>query len=900
MHKASLDQFADISLLPHDGGALAIALREPLPHVFTPHTGCPAGATQDCMAKGVMLHLNFPDPQDQLATAWWSLRRVLTAKQIHEQPDGYPIRFDHDPSLSREAYTLTIEPQGASVTASDVDGLRRGVYFLEDRISEAQGPSATAGRWLRRPVVKHRISRCFFGPTNREPFFIDELMNDVDYYPDEYLNKLAHEGINGLWLSMYFRDLPSSIFPNRGVNAPKRLAKLRQTVERCRRFGIRIYIYTSEPKRYGPGTWSVPVSDAKDACPLTIGQPMDDFFTFCTSTPQGQQYLAESVSQIFSAVPDLGGLINIMYNEDNGCCASFMLRDRFHTNHPQGKLQCPRCSQHDPAQLLANQAQLMADAMHQASPDAEFIGWIYAPDQRDHSSLSDKLAHIADVWPQNCTLMYNFESGGQQTQLGKQRVIFDYSLAFIGPSALYQRIASQVPKAGAKLQVGCSHENAAIPFMPVPGNLYEKYKTLHQHQVGVAMQCWYFGNYPGLMNKAAGELSFEPLPESESDFLHGLARPDWRNHADQVVKAWQCFARGYKQFPSNLAFAWYGPLHNAIAWPWHLTPTDTPIAPSWILKQFPRVSGDRIGECLAYYHTLPESLELCESMYRHWQEGVDLLLPLRDFFETDAARLADIDLAQAIALQMRSTRNLLKFYFLREQMLHEHINHLGPLEALVRDEIIATQQMLTLCERDKRLGYHSEAEGYVFFPEKLMARVELLNKLLAEDFPSFDLSASWVDEYTGQCLTGAVMACGARERRDRQPVGASGMTWSASHHEGELTLHIENALGHDWLLEIEPCRLWPALRVDVNKQGQGQMFDYVLREIPEWTCAVQDDDVVLTLPLSIFDGFHREGFPMRINVSTSQGEGWVTRHAWPMRLLHQDYNPASMGWLVFE
>ena len=118
-------------------------------------------------------------------------------------------------------------------------------------------------KWQRKPFVRHRISRCFFGPTNRPPFFIDELTNDVDYYPEEYLNKLAHEGVNGLWLTMYFRDLPSTLFPGRGKDAEKRFAKLRKTVERCARYGIRIYVFLSEPKLWGPAHHCVPMEDAE-------------------------------------------------------------------------------------------------------------------------------------------------------------------------------------------------------------------------------------------------------------------------------------------------------------------------------------------------------------------------------------------------------------------------------------------------------------------------------------------------------------------------------------------------------------------------------------------------------------------------------------------------------------
>ena len=78
----------------------------------------------------------------------------------------------------------------------------------------------------KKPFVKHRISRCFFGPTYRPPFFIDELSNDVDYYPEEYLNKLAHENINGLWLTIYLRDYPTSVMPGHGKDAEKRYNRL--------------------------------------------------------------------------------------------------------------------------------------------------------------------------------------------------------------------------------------------------------------------------------------------------------------------------------------------------------------------------------------------------------------------------------------------------------------------------------------------------------------------------------------------------------------------------------------------------------------------------------------------------------------------------------------------------
>ena len=884
--------FAQIPQPPCTPPPFVDDLKRPLSCHFPRGAGCPAGAAQDCMENGAELKIEFPDAEGLLETAYQSLRRVLTAKGVPEKTGGFPIDFRYDAAFGREEYAVEISADSCAVTASDADGMRRGIYFLEDRICEAEGPSATAGSWRRRPFVKHRISRCFFGPTYRPPFFIDELTNDINYYPDEYLNRLAHEGVNGLWLTMYFRDLPSDIFPGRGKDAEKRFEKLRQTVKRCARFGIRIYVFFSEPKGFGKTSYSIPEEDAS-AHPELIGDTWNDYGFFCTSTPLGRQYLAESLTRLFSAVPGLGGVINIMFGEDNGACISYMLYDEEHCH-------CPRCSARDPADIYRELAGVMSGAIHKVCPNAEFIGWFYAPGQRDGSPFMNRLEEAASKWPDDCGIMFNFESGGIVRQLGKGRHVFDYSLAYVGPSELFRRIASTHPKTGAKLQVGCSHEDASVPFIPVPGNLYEKYKTMHELGVYAAMQCWYFGNYPGLMNKAAGELSFEPFPESEDEFLTMLARPDWRKNTPKVVEAWKCFSSGYRHFPGNIAFEWYGPLHHSIAWPLHLFPVDEPISPSWILKNFPEVSGDRIGECLIFQHTLAEALTLCREMYGLWRKGADILESLRGEYADDPARSADIDLASAIALQMRSTVNLLGFYSLREEMFFDGKDNLEAMRQIVLDEIRNSEAMKRLCERDSRLGYHSEAEGYLFFPEKLSARIALLEQLLHVDFPKFRMDDPALAEYTGKNPTGPKAVCARGSAHgDWEKVGESGISWRSYYEEKTLSIQVAGSEGKSFVLEIEPCRLWPPLRIDFSADGAPTLYSFIFREIPALEYVRKDGILTIRIPMEVFDGFRRGNFPMRINV-WSGSEGWVKRNPWPNRLLHRDYNPGCAGWLVFE
>ena len=894
MNKEHIRQFSQIPQPPRESFGFLEDLRKPLTYSFAPGQGCDPGPCAACMQNGAELRIEYPETAGFPHTAFVSLRRVLTAKNVRETAGGYPLCFKPDSTLGKEEFTLETSPSGATVTAADADGLRRGVYFLEDRICEAEGASVMPGSWRRKPFVRHRISRCFFGPTNRPPHLIDELTNDVDYYPEEYLNKLAHEGVNGLWLTMYFRDLPCSVFPGRGKDAEKRFAKLRLTVERCARYGIRIYVFLCEPKRFEDNHYSCnPLADAEKH-PELKGRPLTGGrYAFCVSSDTGKKYLSECTEKLFREVPALGGIINIMYGEDSGGCTQFIFSE-------ENTVKCPRCSQRDVADIFSELARIYAGAMHKYNPEAEYIGWFYAPGQRDGSRQMKNLLHVAEKWPDCASFMINFESGGAAWQLDKKRIVFDYSLAYVGPSQLFAEAAAKVPRMGAKLQVGCSHEDAAVPFIPVPENLYDKYKFLHEHQVGAVMQCWYFGNYPGLMNKAAGELSFEPFTDNAQDFLTALARPNWGKNASRIAEAWNFFSRSYREFPANLSFEWYGPLHNCIAWPLHLFPVDEPIAPSWIMKRFPEVSGDRIGECLGFHHTLEEGVVLCTRMSELWQKGVAIMESLRADYRHNSDRLADMDLACAVGLQMKSAMNLLKFYYLREDMLYNGKNHLEEMKRLVACEIENSRLMIELCRRDSRLGYHSEAEGYHFFPEKLEARIELLHELLEQDFPRFDPNAAWIGEYTGKTPAGAVARCFRKGTKPEEihPM-AENTSWSGSYDDDFLYLTIRGVGEFNSSVIIEPCRMWSAFRVNFSRSGKyfyGTLFPELIEPELRW----EGNDIHISIPLKLFDGFRRKGFPMRMNVFSSGHYHWVDPQLWPERLMHGSFNPAGAGWLFLE
>lgn len=700
-------------------------LQRPEPWVFNwSRTVCHACETN--LSGGIRLFYNFPDPSGLLDTAYEGMEHFFDECGI-KQNGSYKIITLCGDTGENDSFRIQIEPATCKIIAENTEGIRRGIFYLEDLLLGADGPFLKIGEINREPWIKNRISRCFFGPIKRPPLNRDELMDDVDYYPEEYLNRLAHEGINGLWLTIKFSDLcKTPITPEYGKDAERRLAKLRRTVDKCLRYGIKTYIFCIEP-----ATWSADSTVLARHPKLGGACGQDGSIFFCPFSDTAQNYLYEAVNGIFKSVPSLGGLINISQGERATTCLSSVPATENRT------VDCPVCSQKKHWEILHSSLSAMEKGMHDAAPDAQLISWLYIPYTNE---FADWVFEIPKHIPKNVTLQFNFESGGTEEQNGKLRTGGDYWLSYVGPSDRFKRIAESAKIGGiamsAKIQVGCSHEVASVPFVPVPAQLFRKYHEMKKLGVSNVMQCWYFGNYPGIMNKAAGMLAFEDFEAGEKDFLKKLALPEWGRHANAVVSAWMLFTDGYSNYPFSNMFQYYGPMHDGVVWPLYLYPEYKTLSPTWLL-QF-GTSGDLIGECLDA-HTIEEAESLCRTLSEKWNQGVEILKAICKDFENNPARLKDIGVAEALGIQFESGYNILRFYALRERLFRvksstQQDSILDEMESIVRSEINRSKRLIELCGSDSRLGFHSEAEGYKYFPKKLQWRIDSLETLLAEDF----------------------------------------------------------------------------------------------------------------------------------------------------------------------
>ena len=664
----------------------------------------------EASALGIYLKNEFPDGKTLLETAYADFSAFISVTGIGGSL--YPLSFVKAAVSGKESFLLTVREDGVTVTAEETEGVRRALVYIEEEMTKREGAFLPLGEIQRRPYIKTRMTRGFFSPTNRAPKFGDELLDDVDYYPDEYLNRLAHNGTNGLWIYTSFRALiDTSVFEQNKAEVAARMEKLSRVVERCARYGVKVFIFAIEPLGISP-------EEAVMHPELIGGKISNGKHPICLRQPAAQEYVIDAVEKLFRTVPALGGYISITAGERTTTCPSVL-----------GFKSCPRCGKYSRGENLAFGVDMIKEGIRRAGTGAEFISWTYG---HRYWSDADVKEYVRKA-PTDVCLMQNFEDGGIHMQLGKPRIAWDYWLSYVGPCDKFILTAEEAKKRGiemwAKMQVCNSHELATVPYIPVPGILYDKYKRARELGTTGIMECWYFGNYPSQMSRASGALSFLDSFESKEAFLLDFAaRMYGESRARSIAAAWHAFEDGYRNYPTNVMFNYYGPMHDGVVWKLQLLPKNNPLSRTWLLPDVP--DGDRIGECLFRGHTLDEAITLAGCIKDGFQKGISLLeLPESNEFFT---------LAHALGILFSSGYNILSFYRLRAALGKGEGNAkqiLAKMRTLVLDEIENSKKMIVLCRQDSRLGYHSEAEGFKFFPEKLSDRIEWLKTLLSEEFP---------------------------------------------------------------------------------------------------------------------------------------------------------------------
>jgi hypothetical protein len=402
---------------------------------------------------------------------------------------------------------------------------------------------------------------------------------------------------------------------------------------------------------------------------------------------------------------------------------------------------CPRCIRRNPSDVVAELITSINRGIKAASPSADVIAWSWAwgivephPQQR----LIKRL-------PKDVILLTDWETcgDGQKKVAGKKYPVNEYSLSYIGPCNRFlkhlQIAKSRGMKVMAKLQLASTHELASVPYIPVPFNVAEKMSGLRKHEVNGFLGCWNMGGELSPMTRLAGKMSRVPTLSPIQALRETAVEEFGEDVADDVLKAWKLFSEGWKEYPMSGDFTWNSPISYAPAF---YFPVEVPEKPSVCTFAHMPLPRDPEGHLNVTSYYLPNwaspfgverTGKALTLLLNKWEQGLAIMGNVTRQHPGNSKLLIEFNLASHIALSVRSTVNVLRFYTLLPQLKaagKTRSKITGELKSILKDEIEIARQDMPLLLADPRLGYHPEAHSQHFTCKDLEYKIKYIQQTL--------------------------------------------------------------------------------------------------------------------------------------------------------------------------
>ena len=637
-----------------------------------------------------------------------------------------------------EAYEIESAPTGVSIRAGGRVGFWQAVFYLEHRMGFRRSPILPELSLTNRPLMAFRIHRSFLSS-----YWKGDLLPPVDPYPDVFLCRLAHYGVNGIWLHGLLRELvPSGVFEGFGQDSDRLMGRLNELIERASRYGIKVYFYMCEPRGLPAGheLWERYPHVRGESSTYPCEGPAADYvmwsgtdYAFCTSTREVKDFLRESSRELFLRAPGLGGLILITASEHHTHCFSHLDRCGSGIDF-QGidvfkEPTCPRCKDRDPREIVCEVVNCLEEGVHSAAPEAKVIAWNWSWAMYEPEPYSKIIGGLAP----GATLMCDFERGGEITRFGKTVPVDEYSLSYIGPSRRFLDCTEVGKQNGlevaARLQLSAAHEVLTSGYAPLPYNVYEKCRKLRDLGVDGAMTTWNFGNYPSPSLEVAGWYGWAENTEDIDWLLRGIITRDYGpQHVEDVLEVYRIIREAFDYFPVHQALVFRNPMNRGPAYPFYLIPDGRPMALSFCLDD---VMGDSLEDWTSGFG--PEITTRC---FEALADECEKAQPILDRIEQDpdlpsAGRL-EVAVCRAVYHQGLSSALLMRFILVRNSKLgtEEEGKLTDELRDIVGREIQHLEDFLPYVEAQCILGFHGEPVEYLYTADAIRSKIRDLQEML--------------------------------------------------------------------------------------------------------------------------------------------------------------------------
>ena len=527
----------------------------------------------------------------------------------------------------------------------------------------------------------------------------DALMeNDEEYLPDELLAEYQRHGVNGVWMHGLLSALsPYPFDPDLSKDYITRRQNLRKLVNRCAKYGIKVYIYFNEPR-------FLPMEKAEKFNSL-IGSVFEGKACLCFEKPEVREYLYSAVKDLFSDVKGIGGVITITMSENPTHCNSRVFEDT------ETSRRCPICKDLPADRSAVAVNNVFARAIRDSGSDGKllaylwgwtsYMGWTKEQTERSIRAL-DK--DVVVVCVSECELKIN--KGGIPAE------IIDYSISNPGPSEITKFMFSVAQETGhrcvAKIQINNSWENSSVPYLPVYDLVLKHLENLDVCGVHEYMLTWTLGGYPSPMLDLVSEYS----REGKNFSIDGWYKKHYGNSAVKTRKAVEFFCKGFKEYPFSILSLYASPKTLGPANLWSLTPELN--SSTMVCYSFDD-----------YEHWIyPYPYEVYVSQYEKlltlWEKGLAVLSETEDAPLSNELKIC----AEAAYIHFKADYLQTKFSCYKR----EPKKYAEELRAILKEEKAIAERLLKILPKSSAVGF--ETSNHYFYNERNLIEKVLQTELL--------------------------------------------------------------------------------------------------------------------------------------------------------------------------
>lgn len=523
--------------------------------------------------------------------------------------------------------------------------------------------------------------------------------DELDPVPENLMEQYASMGIKGVWMhAILYLLIPIPGAEEYSAGREKRMQNLKNIVARCKKYGLKIYLYLNEPR-------CLPLSFYEKKPHWTgIDVTHLNTKTICTTAhPEPLQWLEGAMKTLFTEVPDLGGVLTITMSENPTHC-----------NYKFNKHECPSCKNVPQEKIIAGVISAMERGMHAAAPEAKMLcyDWAWRRNPEDNDVISFK-KDVLDNLPKDIYVTSVSEWGMTTKVGGVEQYLVDYSISQVGPSEEAREVWKYALKNGigvaAKLQINNSWEISAVPYIPVPYLIQEHLKNLKECGVQGLMLSWTQGGFPG------GNL--ELLNATPEEIAAGKYHPEL---AEEVCKAWKIFSDSFREFPFNVTVIYKAPMNFGPMNQLHLRKTNYKAT----------MIGYPYDDLKTWRSVYPE--DVFENQFKiltaGWLKGLQILEKAESMVtEKESAEFHELrKIATAAYCHLRSTYLQIRFVRSRDNAFDKNT-----MIACVKEEIELAHTLHDIILEDSRIGFEA-SNHYYYSPADLREKVINCEYILRE------------------------------------------------------------------------------------------------------------------------------------------------------------------------